>query len=374
MVPPIPKTFAALADAILTLSQAGHVDRLSVSDVATAAGIHRVTFYDHARSPAELLARVIRDELDIVRAQYLQSPYLSSHTMAEAIRHTSRDVAAVVAAHREIFEHLMAEPSRTTVHHLLAPHFEQSVTELLAGGNWTVPTEVIDPDLTRAEFEAGVARYVANGCVGVIEAWLQAATTAGSGAPDPQRYVSMVEPLLPRWLFAPTKRPDFPQDSDRKKNGPLATAHRVSVRPVEQQDAAPWAELYRAYRAFYRLAPDDAVIERVWGWILNPAHEVTALVAVIDGRVVGLAHYRHFSRPSSGTTGLFLDDLFAETEVRGKGAGRALLNELSRLSAQDGGSVVRWITAADNTTARRLYDSTATATAWVTYDLTPGSL
>lgn len=207
MVIRISRTAAALSDAILALSAANHVDRLSISDVATAAGIHRVTFYDHARSPAELLARVIRNELDTVRAQYLQSPYLTSHTTADAIRNTSRDVAAVVASHREIFEHLMAEPSRTTVHHLLAPHFEQSVTELLAGGSWIVPADIIDPDLTRAEFEAGVARYVAYGCVGVIEAWLKAATTAASGAPDPQRYVFMVEPLLPRWLFVMTTQP-----------------------------------------------------------------------------------------------------------------------------------------------------------------------
>jgi hypothetical protein len=32
---------------------------------------------------------------------------------------------------------------------------------------------------------------------------------------------------------------------------------------------------------------------------------------------------------------------------------------------------VRWITAADNATAQRLYDRVATKTAWVTYDLVP---
>lgn len=154
----------------------------------------------------------------------------------------------------------------------------------------------------------------------------------------------------------------------------MVTDDGVSVRAIKLQDHAPWAELYRGYREFYRLTPDEAVIERVWGWVLDPAHEVKALVASVDGRVVGLAHYRRFSRPSSGTVGLFLDDLFADAEARGKGVGRALLSELSRLSAQDGNSVVRWITAADNTTARRLYDSTATTTSWVTYDLNPGSL
>lgn len=51
-----------------------------------------------------------------------------------------------------------------------------------------------------------------------------------------------------------------------------------------------------------------------------------------------------------------------------------VLAELSRLADQDSNSVVRWITAADNATARTLYDSAAAATSWVTYDLAPGSL
>jgi hypothetical protein len=33
--------------------------------------------------------------------------------------------------------------------------------------------------------------------------------------------------------------------------------------------------------------------------------------------------------------------------------------------------VVRWITAKDNETARKLYDAVAQKTKWVTYDLVP---
>jgi hypothetical protein len=33
--------------------------------------------------------------------------------------------------------------------------------------------------------------------------------------------------------------------------------------------------------------------------------------------------------------------------------------------------VVRWITDVNNARARRLYDSVAAATPWVTYDLSP---
>lgn len=148
------------------------------------------------------------------------------------------------------------------------------------------------------------------------------------------------------------------------------------VRPSRDSDGPQWAELYRGYREFYRLPPDDAVVERVWGWVCEPGHEVNSLVATVEpaGELVGLANYRRFSRPSTGTVGLYLDDLFSSPARRGRGIGRRLLGELSERAASEGLSVVRWITAADNEQARRLYDHTATATHWVTYDLRPGSL
>ena len=148
----------------------------------------------------------------------------------------------------------------------------------------------------------------------------------------------------------------------------------VSVRAVEPADHEGWAALFRSYREFYLLAPDEAVIKRVWGWINDETAEVHAFVAVAGGELVGLAHYRRFARPSTGTIGIFLDDLFTSPTARGAGVGRELLRELSTLAANEGRSVVRWITAEDNTRARRLYDSAATQTKWVTYDLAPGSL
>jgi len=150
------------------------------------------------------------------------------------------------------------------------------------------------------------------------------------------------------------------------------TAADLIVRPALAADADPWAVLYRGYRAFYLLEPDEQVVNRVWTWVLDPAHEVRSLVAVMGTEVVGLANHRRFSRPSSGTIGLYLDDLFTAPTVRGSGVASALLQALSQLAERDGLSVVRWITATDNDRARKLYDRTAVLTKWVTYDLTPG--
>ena len=143
----------------------------------------------------------------------------------------------------------------------------------------------------------------------------------------------------------------------------------VTVRPPTAADLDQWRDLYSAYREFYALTPDSAVVDRVWSWISDDAHETQALVAVdADGTLGGLAHYRRFARPSSGTTGMWLDDLFTRPDLRGAGVGRALIDAVAQIASDEKLSVVRWITNENNATARRLYDSLASATKWVTYD------
>jgi len=141
------------------------------------------------------------------------------------------------------------------------------------------------------------------------------------------------------------------------------------VRAVQPADEAQWRDLFSAYREFYALEPSTVVVERVWGWIADAGHETEALVAVDDdGTLGGLAHYRRFARPSSGTTGLWLDDLFTRPDLRGGGIGRILIDAVGRIAETESLSVVRWITNENNATARSLYDTMATATKWVTYD------
>ena len=148
----------------------------------------------------------------------------------------------------------------------------------------------------------------------------------------------------------------------------------LAVRALrEADDFAQWRELYRGYAAFYETELSEAALQRVWSWLVDPAHEIQALVAVDgDGRLVGLAHYRAFTRPLSATIGCYLDDLFVEPSSRGTGAADLLLAELRRTAAAHGWSVVRWITADDNHRARSKYDQVAARTMWVTYDMAPG--
>jgi ribosomal protein S18 acetylase RimI-like enzyme len=144
----------------------------------------------------------------------------------------------------------------------------------------------------------------------------------------------------------------------------------VVVRQVRESECEAWRALYDGYAGFYETGVDDAHLDRLWQRIIEE-RSVECFVAEVDGRLLGLAHVREFVRPLDGSVGGYLDDLYVEPAGRGNGIGAALLEHLRGLAAERGWSVVRWITAADNVTAQRLYDRVATRTPWVTYDMAP---
>ncbi|WP_323009783.1 GNAT family N-acetyltransferase [Paracoccus sp. (in: a-proteobacteria)] len=146
----------------------------------------------------------------------------------------------------------------------------------------------------------------------------------------------------------------------------------IIIRAITAEDAEAWRKLYSGYANFYSTPMADDILDRTWAWLLDPAHPLEGLIALTDGgQLVGLVHYRPFPKPLFGQDAGFLDDLFVDPGRRGSGVGRALINAVATAARERGWPLVRWITAADNGPARRLYDDVAKATPWVTYDLKP---
>jgi len=144
---------------------------------------------------------------------------------------------------------------------------------------------------------------------------------------------------------------------------------------LRSADRERWQQLYSGYGAFYETPMPQGKLDRVWGWIHDPAHELNCIVirATPDGEAMGLAHYRPFTRPLHGSVGCYLDDLFVDPAARGTGAVDALLGELARIAGRNGWDVVRWITRDSNAKARSAYDRLARKTDFLTYDLPPAS-
>ena len=145
----------------------------------------------------------------------------------------------------------------------------------------------------------------------------------------------------------------------------------VEIRSARPEDYAQWKVLWDGYQAFYgrsgptALAPH--ITETTWARLHDAGEPVHALVAVNGERLLGIAHYLyHRSTTLVGPT-CYLQDLSTAEEARGKGVGRALIEELYRRAAADGAERVYWQTHHTNATARRLYDAVAEDSGFVIY-------
>lgn len=143
---------------------------------------------------------------------------------------------------------------------------------------------------------------------------------------------------------------------------------QLTIRSVTAGDRAVWEELFRGYAAFYETDPAPA-IEAVWGWILDLDEPFRADIAISpeSGAAVGLVQYQLMHRSLSGGMVCYLSDLFVRPELRGTGAGRAMIDHVIGFARAQGLPSVRWLTAESNAVARGLYDSYAPASGFILY-------
>ena len=143
------------------------------------------------------------------------------------------------------------------------------------------------------------------------------------------------------------------------------------VRALAAADAADWRRLFVAYGVFYQTDFSDDMLDAVWAQLLAEGSGIDALIAEEADRIVGFAHYRSHPDTFSSGRDWFLDDLYVDPDARGNGAATALIAHLTELARATGPGTLRWITAADNHRAQRVYDRVATKTSWVTYEVRP---
>jgi GNAT superfamily N-acetyltransferase len=142
---------------------------------------------------------------------------------------------------------------------------------------------------------------------------------------------------------------------------------RFSVRALVPADKEAWLPLWTGYLAFYNAALAPEVTETAFARLTGPDADMFGLVAEQDGRIIGIAHcVVHRSTWVLGNY-VYLNDLFVAPDVRGSGAGRALIEAVYRRADELGAERVYWLTHESNATARRLYDSLAANDGFVEY-------
>ena len=146
------------------------------------------------------------------------------------------------------------------------------------------------------------------------------------------------------------------------------TPSDIIIRPLAKTDQADWRRLWTDYLKFYKSSvPEEVYVSTFERLLGDDSQDYAAFVAEHEGKLVGLTHYlfhRHCWRIENVC---YLQDLYAEPDVRGKGIGRKLIEAVYAAADAAGAPAVYWMTQEDNATARQLYDSIAQATNFMKY-------
>ena len=145
----------------------------------------------------------------------------------------------------------------------------------------------------------------------------------------------------------------------------------LTVRDLAADDFAGWKPLWDGYNAFYgrkgetALAPE--ITQATWKRFLDPAQPLGALVATLDDRIVGLAHYVIHASTSRLEPVCYLQDLFTVESECGRGIGRALIEVVYEKARALGIRRVYWQTQAWNAAGRALYEKVAKHDGFIVY-------
>ncbi|HEY0295232.1 MAG TPA: GNAT family N-acetyltransferase [Bordetella sp.] len=141
----------------------------------------------------------------------------------------------------------------------------------------------------------------------------------------------------------------------------------VQLRPVTADDFNAWLPLWKGYQAFYHVDIADEVTRSTWQRLLDPAEPMNAALAAVDGRAVGLVHWIYHRSTWTAGNYCYLQDLFVAPDVRGTGAGRALIEHVYADAARQKAARVYWLTHETNHSAMQLYDRIADKPGFVQY-------
>jgi GNAT superfamily N-acetyltransferase len=130
----------------------------------------------------------------------------------------------------------------------------------------------------------------------------------------------------------------------------------MHIRPVREEELPNLLALIRA-KAEFDGCPESlqATVESLREALFSPKPLAHALVAEVDGKLVGMATYYAIFSSFIAKPGLWLDDLFIYPEARNRGIGEALVRRLSSIAKFAGCGRIDWHVSNFNERGKQFY-------------------
>lgn len=142
------------------------------------------------------------------------------------------------------------------------------------------------------------------------------------------------------------------------------------IRDLQAGDRAEWQRLYQDYQAFYGFHDrPQAFYDKAFDRLLSgQAGDFRGLVHADGDRLLGLVHYVFHPNLWRDEGVCYLQDLFTDSDARGRGVARALIEAVYAAADARGVPFVYWLTAEDNYPGRMLYDKVAQRSPFIRYN------
>jgi GNAT superfamily N-acetyltransferase len=145
----------------------------------------------------------------------------------------------------------------------------------------------------------------------------------------------------------------------------------MTIRDVVASDYEPWLTLWNGYNEFYGRSGPTAlpaeVTQTTWQRFFDAREPVYALVAELDGSLIGLTHYLFHRSTTLIAPICYLQDLYTAPERRRTGVGRALIEAVYECARDAGSPRVYWQTHETNLVGQRLYEQVAERSGFIVY-------
>ena len=130
------------------------------------------------------------------------------------------------------------------------------------------------------------------------------------------------------------------------------------IRPARPEDVATIADFIRELAEYERLSDEVTLYEEdLKEHLFGQRRYAEVLIAEENGAAVGFALFMHNYSTFLARPGIYLEDLFVRPAHRGKGYGKALLQELAQIAVERGCGRFEWAVLDWNAPAIEFYKS-----------------
>ncbi len=130
------------------------------------------------------------------------------------------------------------------------------------------------------------------------------------------------------------------------------------LRPAVRSDLVEVVRLVRGLAEYEELGGEFTATPAYFdGLVFAPDLVAEATLVTMPGRSpIGVALYYRSVNTFKGQTGMFLEDLFVEPDMRGRGIGIELLRHLAKIALDRGYNVIEWRVLNRNEPSIRFYE------------------